>query len=80
MANVGIQDAYTFIEDNPHPRLWRLLAENALERLDFAVAERAFVKCADYQGIQFVKQLKILDVCIHMSFYNSSLIPGRRIK
>lgn len=56
------QDAYTFIEDNSHPRLWRILAESALERLDFVMAEKAFVKCSDYQGIQFVKRLKILDV------------------
>ena len=42
---VGIEDAYQFILDNPHPRLWRLLAEAALERLDLEVAEKAFVRC-----------------------------------
>ena len=61
LTEVGINDAYTFIEQRPHPRLWRLLAEAALERLDFAVSEKAFVRCSDYQGIQFVKRLRVLD-------------------
>ena len=42
-------------------RLWRLLAETALEKLDFTVADKAFVMCKDYQGIQFVKRLRMLD-------------------
>mmetsp|Transcript_25379 Transcript_25379/g.58463 ORF Transcript_25379/g.58463 Transcript_25379/m.58463 type:complete len:1193 (+) Transcript_25379:116-3694(+) len=61
LVNVGIEDSLSFVEDNPHPRLWRLLAESALERLDFAVAERAFVHCQDYQGIQLVKRLQRYD-------------------
>ena len=78
LDKVGIQDASQFIEDNPHPRLWyalfstkyqkvifacrRLLAEAALEKLELEVAEKAFVHSRDYQGIQFVKRLKKLDV------------------
>lgn len=61
LEKVGIDDAYQFIVDNPHPRLWRLLAECALERLDLEVAEKAFVQCKDYQGIKFVKRLAKLD-------------------
>ncbi|XP_047144990.1 WD repeat-containing protein 35 isoform X1 [Hydra vulgaris] len=57
LEKVGIDDAYQFIVDNPHPRLWRLLAEAALEKLDLEVAEKAFVRCQDYYGIKFVKQL-----------------------
>jgi len=34
------------------------VAEAALERLDFSVADKAFVQCSDYRGIQFVKKLK----------------------
>jgi WD repeat-containing protein 35 len=58
LAANSIGDASSFIEDNPHPRLWRLLAETALERQDFGSAEKAFVMLQDYQGIQFVKRLK----------------------
>ncbi|XP_056151968.1 WD repeat-containing protein 35 [Lampris incognitus] len=57
IEKVGIKDASQFIEDNPHPRLWRLLAEAALEKLDLKTAEQAFVRCKDYQGIEFVKHL-----------------------
>jgi len=45
----------------PTQRLWRLLAETALEKLDFNIADKAFVMCKDYQGIQFVKRLRVLD-------------------
>ena len=38
-----------------------MLAETALEKLDFNVADKAFVMCKDYQGIQFVKRLRVLD-------------------
>ena len=57
---VGIADASVFIEDNSHPRLWSLLAEAALEKLDFATAERAFVHTGDYNGVQLVKRLNHL--------------------
>ncbi|XP_072314070.1 WD repeat-containing protein 35 [Eucyclogobius newberryi] len=57
IEKVGIEDASQFIEDNPHPRLWRLLAEAALQKLDLKTAEQAFVRCKDYQGIAFVKRL-----------------------
>ena len=57
LDKVGIQDAAAFIEENPHPRLWRLLAEAAVEALDLTTAETAYVRCKDYPGIQFVKRL-----------------------
>ncbi len=60
LASAPISEAYQFVEDNPHPRLWRILAEAALEQLNFVVADKAFVRCSDYQGIQFVKRLKLL--------------------
>jgi hypothetical protein len=50
-------EAQAFITDNAHPRLWRLLAEHALERLDLATAEKGFVHCRDMQGLQLVRHL-----------------------
>lgn len=61
LEKVGLQDAQQFIEDNPHPRLWKLLGESALEKLELEMAEKAFVKSKNYQGICFVKRLKKLD-------------------
>ena len=58
LETVGVEDALQYIQEHSHPRLWRLLAEGALERLDLAVADKAFVKCSSYAGIQFVKKLQ----------------------
>lgn len=60
LAHVGITEAKQFIEDNPHPRLWRLLAEAALKTLDFETAENAFVRSSNYSGIQLIKKLKTI--------------------
>ena len=40
-----------------HFRLWRLLAEAALDSLDLTMAEAAYVRCKDYPGILFTKTL-----------------------
>jgi WD repeat-containing protein 35 len=37
------------------------LAEASLEELELEMAEKGFVRCEDYSGIQFVKQLRHLD-------------------
>uniref|UniRef100_A0A0P4W8W7 WD repeat-containing protein 35 n=1 Tax=Scylla olivacea TaxID=85551 RepID=A0A0P4W8W7_SCYOL len=57
LEKVSIKDAAAFIDENPHPRLWRLLAEAALEKQDLKNAEAAFVRCKDYPGIQLVKRI-----------------------
>ncbi|KAL0485363.1 WD repeat-containing protein [Acrasis kona] len=61
LRSVSIDDALVFIKDNPHPRLWKLLATASLEKLDFNIAYKAFIQCADYQGVQFVKRIRELD-------------------
>ncbi len=61
LDQVSIKEATAYIEKNAHPRLWRLLAEKALEKLDLATAEKAFVKCEDLYGIRFVKRLQVVD-------------------
>lgn len=60
LAHVGITEAKQFIEDNPHPRLWRLLAEASLKKLDLETAEAAFVRCTNYPGIQLIKRLRTI--------------------
>ncbi|GAX81565.1 hypothetical protein CEUSTIGMA_g8993.t1 [Chlamydomonas eustigma] len=60
LRTTKIEDAYSFVDSNSHPRLWRILAEHALEELDFVMADKAFVRSTDYQGIQFVKHLQKL--------------------
>ena len=56
-----MQEGFAFLDNGPpHPRLWQLLAELALEKLDLGTAEKAFVRYSDYQGIQYVKRLRML--------------------
>lgn len=58
LQHVGLSEAKQFIEDNSHPRLWRLLGESSLKKLDIDTAETAFVRCTNYQGIRFIKKLR----------------------
>jgi WD repeat-containing protein 35 len=51
LTTVSLKDAVDFVEKNPHRRLWKLISESALEKLNFIFAERAFVKNEDYYGI-----------------------------
>jgi hypothetical protein len=43
----GADAAAAFAASSPHPRLWRLLAEHALEARDWGLAEKSFVHCQD---------------------------------
>lgn len=60
LATNSLRDCLAFVEENSHPRLWRLLAETALTKLDLPMAEKSFVAAGDYPGIQFVKRLQLL--------------------
>jgi WD repeat-containing protein 35 len=51
LTTVSLKDAVEFVEKNPHKRLWKLIAESALDKLNFPIAERAFVKMEDYYGV-----------------------------
>lgn len=51
LTSVNLKEAVEFVEKNPHPRLWELIAETALEKMNLNVAERSFVKTENYHGI-----------------------------
>lgn len=80
LEKVGIADAASFIENAPHPRLWRLLAESALEALDLETAEQAFARCRDYKGIHFTKRvaqlkddsIKRAEVCAYFGQFDEA--------
>ena len=61
LTTVSLKDAVEFVEKNPHKRLWKLIAESSLDKLNFGIAERAFVKNEDYYGVQFVNRLQTID-------------------
>jgi len=54
LTQVTLKEAVEFVEKNPHPRLWDLIAETALEKGNLAYAERSFVKTENYHGIQLI--------------------------
>lgn len=63
LAAKGLPSLVKYVEANPHPRLWKLLAEVSLmDFLDLNVAKNCFVKLNDYQGLQLVKKLRKIDV------------------
>lgn len=76
----GLVAGQTYASKNSHPRIWRLLAESALEELDFATAEKAYVRRDDYYGIQLVKQLRSMpdkmkaraEVSIHLKRFDEA--------
>lgn len=61
LSQISLKDAIAFVEENSHPRLWKLICETALEKLDFDIATRAFVKLQDYYGLLFVQRLRNMD-------------------
>jgi len=58
----GMSKAFEYAENNSIPRLWKIISFSALNNFNFDAAEKAFAKCQDYQGLQFIKSLKKLDV------------------
>lgn len=58
LENVNIGEAKKFIEDNPHPRLWGLLADAALKKDDIEMAEFAYIKSQNYGGIMQINKLR----------------------
>ncbi|KJH41508.1 hypothetical protein DICVIV_12511 [Dictyocaulus viviparus] len=80
LERLKMEEAVQFIEKNPHPRLWSLLSEVALLRMDITTAEYAFVKMHDYCGLRFCKKImeiqdlnyKKAEVFIHLGRVNDA--------
>ena len=61
LSKVSLEKAAEYVEQNSHPRLWKLIAEEALEASQFTLAEKAFVKSEDYFGVNFIKKIQMID-------------------
>ncbi|KAJ3204187.1 WD repeat-containing protein 35 [Entophlyctis luteolus] len=67
LANLSVQEAFNYVEEMASvrpiqtPRLWKLISDTALEKLDFPMAQKAFVRSMDYKGLQFLKRIEKLD-------------------
>lgn len=59
----GLDEAFQLVEQNPHQRLWKMLAETSLEVLDLEKARKAFIRSSDYSGLQLIQKLHKIEVC-----------------
>ncbi|KAJ1508171.1 WD repeat-containing protein 35, partial [Coelomomyces lativittatus] len=59
--NVSLNDAMQVIEQHPHPKLYSLLLDASLEKLDLGNAQHCMIKLRDYAGLQFLKRLSKLN-------------------
>jgi len=59
--NIDINDIYTFVERNSHRKLWEILAQYSLLKLDFTSAEKAMIQYNDYMALSFIKRVKMID-------------------
>ncbi|VDM78095.1 unnamed protein product [Strongylus vulgaris] len=65
LERLKIEEATEFIGKNPHPRLWSLLAEVALLKMDIPTAEYAYAKLHDYSGLRFCKRIVEIQAKLH---------------
>jgi len=63
LTTVSLKDAVDFVEqkENSHKRLWELITEASMDKLNFNIAERAFVKIEDYYGVQMINKIQGMD-------------------
>lgn len=57
----GINGIVKNAEEVNHEVLWKLVAERALEELDYTTAERALFKVDDYKALKLIKRIETLD-------------------
>ncbi|XP_045482678.1 WD repeat-containing protein 35 isoform X2 [Harmonia axyridis] len=69
LEKVGLTETESFIEDNQHPRLWRLLGEAALKTMNLEMASNAFIRSKNYARVLFVKKLS--------EFNNTTINKGK---
>lgn len=55
------EEAFQFVSQINQTYLWELLARSALLNFDFVNAERAFVECSSFEGLQFSRRIQFLD-------------------
>ena len=59
--NLPIDDIYRFVDAHSNRKLWEILANYSLNKLDFSTAEKAMIHMNDYMGLYFIKRVKTID-------------------
>lgn len=61
LNKVSFADAFDYIKQKPHKKLWEIMVAKGLEQLNFQECEKAFIQLNDYQGLQFLKRIQLID-------------------
>ena len=57
MLSCSLDEAFALVEKCPHQRLWGMLGNTALQKRQFQLAIKSFVRMNDYKTIQYIKQV-----------------------
>ena len=63
MLDIGknFEEIYDYVAKNPSKKLWQTLSQRALENRDFDTAHRSMIQMNDYDGLEFLKELKNIE-------------------
>ena len=54
----NLEEIYDYVSRNPNKKLWQTLSKKAMEDLDFDTAHRSMLQMNDFDGLEFLKQVK----------------------
>lgn len=54
----SLAEAQHFVETNPHPVLWNLIADRAVQKQEMDLAELCYIHGGNYRGILLVKRMR----------------------
>ena len=57
----NFEEIYDFVAKNPSKKLWQTLSQKAMENLDFDTAHRSMLQMNDFDGLDFLNQVKKID-------------------
>ncbi|OWA53081.1 WD repeat-containing protein 35 [Hypsibius exemplaris] len=58
METSSLVEAQRFVDTHPHPVLWNILADKALQKLQLDLAEVCYIHGENYRGTQFINRLR----------------------
>jgi WD repeat-containing protein 35 len=59
--NINLDDIYKYVEKHNHDKLWTLLTEHAMLKLEFGIAEKCLIRKQDFIGLSLLKRIKTIE-------------------
>jgi WD repeat-containing protein 35 len=57
LAQSGLAEAVKYASKLNHPKVWRVVGEEALILFDLSTAQKCYIQCQDYNALQFIKRI-----------------------